>query len=961
MTKPPKVNQQPFRIASFCVPDGQVNPVLRISTRVDPVTGTHFILWREVQRLFDGTAKYALNDGCLVPFLEDDSFNELVPQRIAYCPDVVLNVVIGEPQLEADAPETTLTTVAPAVDDDEKDAVVLSSDVADLSIQEPQSPTADIATTCPPQNNTESLEEERSVPQADNAVLDKKTIVQESVTALPAEPAHVDQQTNVAPLDQNQAVLGTPFQLDDYPLPRLFVLLPTKLHLVHGVLKPHWRHFRLFFLCEYGAHTNQEGSGQINMVHWANHKGYDIKNPENLFPKIFNHILEVMKGIQCGSTFTMVPPATSTSSLAAVELQRIEAKTTMSIRALIDMTVEYFEGFKKCQPEPNPVLPHDFRKRTPPNAAMGMECRPMDTFLPQAKAGPHGNLFRTVTEDGDVYWLCREHSPEVKHTKIIQRLTKVVKLHANSSFKEGRVTIQLENETQARPFYEIFAQAKDVVHELEVYFNYNPTRAGFQALVDAVLKARLLSLVIRQNPGEDEVIRRRCDPLMALLATGRLRSAHFYLYNTIFEQIGKFSDLPSFSTVRHLSLRGGTMEQNHNALVQTFRKCTSLQSFHCCLVDPDLAPVIGRCIEACPTLEKFDLLWYCSTPDSIVSLMDKALALLSRKSKNSDGTDVKYSFRLLKVSTTDGMFDVERLEDGTVLLDESLRNHQSARSMFSRHGWALKSLTLKSYRQHVPQFNLGWWVESIDRKGGLCNLQSMTLDGSLIRQADRQPLLRILESSRGLKELSLTLPNVSDAAQVESMRWCLVHLGSWISTLHLTRKGNRNEVAHLLTRGVLPKLSELHVFAPRLRDDDIFWLTRLLATEPPVGVPEGITQGFRDLGLRKAFLNNMHVQEESWKELFKALDFSALRLLSIESSRFGRKQWDDLLECLPQSGRFKDEKGGALPVPLETLSLCGSPLATSDEAKDGTLQVAFEGRAPFAELFIQPQARYRPS
>ena len=104
----------------------------------------------------------------------------------------------------------------------------------------------------------------------------------------------------------------------------------------------------------------------------------------------------------------------------------------------------------------------------------------------------------------------------------------------------------------------------------------------------------------------------------------------------------------------------------------------------------------------------------------------------------------------------------------------------------------------------------------------------------------------------------------------------------------------------------------------------------------------------------------MHVQDENWRLLFKALNFSTLRILTFEATNFGRQQWDDLLDCLPRSGQFRDDKGGVLPVPLEILSVCASHLAALNEANEGTLQAAFEQRAPFAQLFMHTHGRYKP-
>lgn len=285
------------------------------------------------------------------------------------------------------------------------------------------------------------------------------------------------------------------------------------------------------------------------------------------------------------------------------------------------------------------------------------------------------------------------------------------------------------------------------------------------------------------------------------------------------------------------------------------RKCTALQSFECVFIATDIASVFARCIEACPTLKDVDLQWFSSTPSTILSLMDKVLRLLSGERQSSDGTDTRCSLRSLKVMALEGHIDFTRSVDGKVRFSESLRNFQSVRPMFSRHGWALKGIYLQRFREEGSSFDLNWWVDSIDNRGGVSNLRSMTINEPWILPKDRQPLLRILESSRGFKELSLLLHNVLGHGHFESRKWCLINLGSWVSTLYLKGAGIPDEIVHLLTRRVLPRLTELHIFVPRLKDDDVGWLARLLSGETgsPPKAPDGQVVGSSILGLQKCF------------------------------------------------------------------------------------------------------------
>ncbi|KAG0208183.1 hypothetical protein BGX31_002415, partial [Mortierella sp. GBA43] len=63
-----------------------------VPTRWDPGTGQHVVYWEDIQQIFAGT-RAVLNNGELVPFLENGNSEVLLPQRISHYPDSVLDVV----------------------------------------------------------------------------------------------------------------------------------------------------------------------------------------------------------------------------------------------------------------------------------------------------------------------------------------------------------------------------------------------------------------------------------------------------------------------------------------------------------------------------------------------------------------------------------------------------------------------------------------------------------------------------------------------------------------------------------------------------------------------------------------------------------------------------------------------------------------------------------------------------
>ncbi|KAF8943363.1 hypothetical protein BGZ46_006534, partial [Entomortierella lignicola] len=74
-----------------------------------------------------------------------------------------------------------------------------------------------------------------------------------------------------------RAILVQNFELHEYPIPRLFIILPVD--------KSKWdptrileNKFRLHFLCECGDHTVESSKSLDNQIHIAKHEGYEIKD-----------------------------------------------------------------------------------------------------------------------------------------------------------------------------------------------------------------------------------------------------------------------------------------------------------------------------------------------------------------------------------------------------------------------------------------------------------------------------------------------------------------------------------------------------------------------------------------------------------------------------------------------------------------------------------------------------------
>ncbi|KAF9357464.1 hypothetical protein BGX34_009359 [Mortierella sp. NVP85] len=95
------------------------------------------------------------------------------------------------------------------------------------------------------------------------------------------------------------------------PVPRLFILLPESTRRVDGQERPCPLQFRLYFLCECGAHTMaRKDSSEPHEVHLAKYHGYKLDKQDKFIRKYGQYILLMMYMVKHGARTDelIVPP-----------------------------------------------------------------------------------------------------------------------------------------------------------------------------------------------------------------------------------------------------------------------------------------------------------------------------------------------------------------------------------------------------------------------------------------------------------------------------------------------------------------------------------------------------------------------------------------------------------------------------------------------------------------------------
>ncbi|KAF9369003.1 hypothetical protein CPC16_004876, partial [Podila verticillata] len=288
--------------------------------------------------------------------------------------------------------------------------------------------------------------------------------------------------------DRVKAVLTQTYELHEYPISRLFVVLPQDPSR-WDTMDPFSNKFRLYFLCECGEHTKSIDSK--TEIHFAKHEGYEITRPSEFFQLYGSHVFAILKMLKFGI------------SVAGVAVPAISHLVRADV---IDQATTYLQLLKDIEPMMDPVIDwmdkvsvnegeavDEFTKQMENKEALtGADLRKLDTFL-KAKDGDKvlGNLYRTVTDVGHVKWVCIDHYRENYQeitAKDFQRMLNSVGGSFDKSI--GRVKVSLRSRVLAEQFSLALGKARSV-YELDMDFDWACTMSNLEVLEGALKKSRV--------------------------------------------------------------------------------------------------------------------------------------------------------------------------------------------------------------------------------------------------------------------------------------------------------------------------------------------------------------------------------------------------------------------------------------------------------------------------------------
>ncbi|KAI1300843.1 hypothetical protein EDD11_005933 [Mortierella claussenii] len=423
-----------------------------------------------------------------------------------------------------------------------------------------------------------------------------------------------------------QALLTQTYELHEYPIPRLFIVLPREPQRRDTLLRPFTSRFRLYFLCECRGNDRQlykplhdhrpnhhphhstsarsiasDGSGSsmsvdsvtesglkktpTQYIHLAMHEGYDLDRPNEFFRKYGTHILTLLQMLKYGVVAAgfIVSPLANLKLADGIDKVQRGLEFTRDMEPKVDYAIQYLESLAQhyntaadgvddldigLTPDgSHPDRNSDGTKEQvqDPTSSLealeGADLRHLSTFLKVRDEGRAlGNLYRIVTNEGHVKWVCLDHYRENYRDSAIQQFRDAVAVN-NGLFEEatGKVSIRLSSSAVAKQFMEALERAK-FIQELILVLNWETTLEDLRLLRDSIRKTNVVSLKLdfcnMQGPARDLFNRsRRYDPVLQTMANTKIQAFHVARCDGFWSRLTKIV-VASNTHLRVLSVQG---------------------------------------------------------------------------------------------------------------------------------------------------------------------------------------------------------------------------------------------------------------------------------------------------------------------------------------------------------------------------------------------------------------------
>ncbi|KAG0256771.1 hypothetical protein BG011_004319 [Mortierella polycephala] len=508
-----------------------------VPAQIDPVTGSYIVPWRHIQRSFPGIRGLRHDvDDTPVTYTSTTTRVELSsPTTIdssapPFIPEEVQIQNIGPHHRSLQHPPTNylqetelshshthwprrLTATYTSLNQSYVEAIMTGRDEQTEILKAHMDTMITAMTKEMAKNQVQLLEKDREAKEMQKRMLEMQEMALNRLAVI---------QSRV------QAILTQSYELFEYPIPRLFIVLPKEPEL-WDKLNPFTHKFRLYFLCECGEHTSSRK--MPHHIHLAKHSGYDLLRPTEFFEKYGPYLLTMMEMIKfgIGVTGVVVPTMIQLKILDGIEEIKKEMEITRgNFAPLLDESISYVRN-RIGQDLPDADLEGETHLGAQ-ESLEGADLRQLVSYLSKAdEARTLGNLYRTVTEVGHVKWVCFDHYRDGYMSPGRGRFMGIVAANDGEFMEDlGRVEIKLRTPLTAQVFYDALNRTKGV-HELTIKLAWDATKRDIQQLCNAILESNVSILTVDGghfgSPALDVINRSsRFDPFLQLMASGKLQS-----------------------------------------------------------------------------------------------------------------------------------------------------------------------------------------------------------------------------------------------------------------------------------------------------------------------------------------------------------------------------------------------------------------------------------------------------
>ncbi|KAF9409417.1 hypothetical protein BGZ76_005690, partial [Entomortierella beljakovae] len=239
-----------------------------------------------------------------------------------------------------------------------------------------------------------------------------------------------------------EAILIQNFELHEYPIPRLFIILPVD-QSNWNPLRILENKFRLHFLCECGEHTMDTNMDGQNQIHIAKHEGYEIRDATEFYRKYGKYILILLQVLKVGVEI-------ADKSIPAIHAPK-------ALNPGIDLSISYMKALSI----ENPIL-ENINTIDDYEALEGADLRQLDKFLQiNDRNRKLGNLYRITIDTGHVKWVCIDHYHSTYKEKDQKAFENIVEMNRGTyDLQLGKLDIAIGSKIRAKEFFDALSKAR---------------------------------------------------------------------------------------------------------------------------------------------------------------------------------------------------------------------------------------------------------------------------------------------------------------------------------------------------------------------------------------------------------------------------------------------------------------------------------------------------------------------